>query len=452
MIQTGGLLIAIAGGAIIAFLFVYGSNRTGCSVYFILPITLFALIILLSGILRVDALYTLSTVTMIAGIILVMDWRPYSALTGLLILGVAFSISPILTEIAVGVFLFIVCYRLFTIPGFSRLLLVSVLVLSVLIMIVSKGPIGGLMRSLESEEHFEGTKSSQNQNPLEYVQDGQTATDAQSMERNPLRSSGMVNEAQPETGIVDSIIISLFYTLSFVLVASIAWKMFRITRGFARLIPPLLILISLLIFIIGGFMYLRSLPLAENVEFSLDGGVQSQTPSSNVIEVEDSPSGDIISEESALSGILFETLRWSSLVALAILSIALALAIVFVTTNGVERRRRGSNIENSIKEPRGSRKPLDREVPPLKYNRKFILDGYRWMRMSFFKNYVQLTPNELMVEIDQEKRGVLSEVTSIYVPVKYGQVDPSREECLKFHSLLLELSQRRETGNLFDKE
>lgn len=74
------------------------------------------------------------------------------------------------------------------------------------------------------------------------------------------------------------------------------------------------------------------------------------------------------------------------------------------------------------------------------------------MRMSFFKNYVQLTPNELMVEIDQEKRGVVSEVTSIYVPVKYGQVDPSREECLKFHSLLLELSQRRETGNLFDKE
>ena len=106
--QPGGLLIAIIGGSIVGLLFAYGRNRAGCSVYFLLPITLFALIILLSGTLRVDAIHTLSTVAMIAGIILAMDWRPYPALTGLLILGVAFSISQIKKEIAATVFLLLI--------------------------------------------------------------------------------------------------------------------------------------------------------------------------------------------------------------------------------------------------------------------------------------------------------------------------------------------------------
>jgi hypothetical protein len=73
------------------------------------------------------------------------------------------------------------------------------------------------------------------------------------------------------------------------------------------------------------------------------------------------------------------------------------------------------------------------------------------MRMSFFMDYVQLTPYELLEEIELDKREVVSEVTSIYVPVKYGQIDPSREECAKFHSLLVELFQRREIGNSADK-
>jgi hypothetical protein len=184
LIQPGGLLISIVGGAIVGLLFAYGSNRAGCSVYFLLPITLFVLIILLSGILRVDALYTLSTIAMIAGIILAMDLRSYPALTGLLILGIAFSISPIPPEITAPVFLLLMCYRLFTIPGFSRLLLISVLVLSVLVVIVSKEPVGGLMRNFAGGEHLEDTTSIQEQNALERIQDGQTAIDPRSMERD----------------------------------------------------------------------------------------------------------------------------------------------------------------------------------------------------------------------------------------------------------------------------
>ncbi len=445
--QPGGLLIAIIGGSIVGLLFTYGRNRAGCSVYFLLPITLFALIILLSGTLRVDAIHTLSTVAMIAGIILAMDWRPYPALTGLLILGVAFSISPIPPEIAAPVFLLLICYRLFTIPGFSRLLLVSVLVLSVLVLIVSREPVGGLMRNLESEEHPEETTSTQEQKNLEWLQYGQTTAEPESPGRDMLRAPRIVDEAPPEAGVIESIIISVFYTLSLVLVASIAWKTFQITRGFAKLIPPFLILISLLIFMIGGFMYLRSLPLADNIEFLSSGDTLSPAPSSNVVEVESSASVDTAPEESALAGILFETLRWSSFAAIALLSIALALAIVFVTAGSDEGRKRGGDHEKTLKGPQDSQKLPDRQVPPLKYDRKFILDGYRWLRMNFFKDYVQLTPYELLEEIDQEKRGAFLEATSIYVPVKYGQIDPSREECVKFHSLLVELFQTREAGS-----
>jgi hypothetical protein len=264
-----------------------------------------------------------------------------------------------------------------------------------------------------------------------------------------IRAPSVVDEAPPEAGVIDSIIISVFYTLSLVLVASIAWKMLRITHGFARLIPPFLILISLLIFMIGGFMYLRSLPLAENVEFLSGEGTLSAAPSPNVVEIENSAE-DTAHKNTTMTVVLFETLRWSSFAALVLLSIALALAIVFVTA-GEERRKRGGDLEKTIKEPLDSRKLPDCEVPPLKYDRKFILDGYRWMRMSFFMDYVQLTPYELLEEIELDKREVVSEVTSIYVPVKYGQIDPSREECAKFHSLLVELFQRRETGNSADK-
>ncbi|MBN2253607.1 MAG: hypothetical protein JW701_07900, partial [Kosmotogaceae bacterium] len=93
---AGGVLFAGMLAGLVAFLFYLGRTKAGCSIYLLLPILFFTIMILLLGVLRTGIALSLSTLGAIVGIVLTMDKKEYLSVFGLFIVGISLSASPVL--------------------------------------------------------------------------------------------------------------------------------------------------------------------------------------------------------------------------------------------------------------------------------------------------------------------------------------------------------------------
>ncbi|MBN2252481.1 MAG: DUF4129 domain-containing protein, partial [Kosmotogaceae bacterium] len=251
----------------------------------------------------------------------------------------------------------------------------------------------------------------------------------------------MIEEVS-EIGLLDSIFLFGFYIITLILVVSIARKAVREFRGWWRLVPPLMVLISVVLVLVGGFMYLRSLPLSEDIVFG--GGISGKpsaflSPPQEPGLQEDEEAHFEVEPRTDLSA--YNILRWTTLVGIAILSSLLAY-IIFVIT----RKRQTLSSTPLVEESRRTeccQKSMS--IPDNCEGRAFIISSYQLLRDIYFDDQRHLTPFELIGQTKNETNLFLKELTEIYLPVKYGNCEPDEAQCREFRSLLLELKEYLDT-------
>ena len=443
---AGGAVFAVCLAGLVAFLFYLGRTKTGCSVYLLLPILLFTTTILLFGVLRSGLALSVSALGAMAGIVLSMDRNEYISVAGVFIVGVSLSVSPVLHHTGAYVTLILIFVRLLLIPKAPRVFLTLAVLLPLLAIALLGDYRGGLIpsanRAAVSEVSESEIDSSRDEEQPSFFSEEAESSMAQ-------RADGGFEIAIPEevleVGFIDSIFLFGFYTIILILVISVARKALREFKGWVRLVPPLMILVSVVVVLVGGFMYLRSLPLSEDIVFGT-GGISSDLstsmPSSGG-EVARQEEGEPPSVETASAGRSFYLiLRVATLTGIALLSAALAYMVFFIT------RRRQMNPSTPEAE-----EPIEEEVhrivtelPAYEEGKEFIISAYQWLREMYFSDYRQLTPYELVWQTKGITKSLLTKLTAIYVPVKYGNRDPERTSCEKFERLFLELIKSLETA------
>ncbi|MCP5461468.1 MAG: hypothetical protein H7A28_07130 [Thermotogae bacterium] len=423
----------------VGFIFYFGRTKAGCSIYFILPVLLFTITILLIGVLRTDVVQSLSALGSIVGVILSMDRSVRLAVPGLFMVGVSLSFSPNLFQTGAYITLAVVLVRLLMTRNVPRLFLL----LSILIPLLSLSLLGNYRGGILSNEERTSTANLVESEKELFPEEGLTKDATVLTSRPSSRGSAddfdfLVLEEVAEVRLIDSVFLFGFYTIALILVIVVSRKAILEMGRWSRLIPPSIVLLSIVAVLIGGFMYLRSLPLSEEIVLGT-GGPSNQTsfaPSQSVTGLpeeneEDEPEA-ILNKSAA-----YNILRWSTLAGILLLS---ALLAYFVTVIARKNQTVSSTLKSKdtiLTEVRQSA-----SVPPkFSEDREFIISSYKWLREFYFEEYCQLTPFELIQETEASLKHLLIELTEIYVPVKYGNLEPEIYQCREFHKLLLGLKE-----------
>ncbi|HDP78681.1 MAG TPA: DUF4129 domain-containing protein [Mesotoga infera] len=427
----------------VGFLFYLGRTKAGCSIYLLLPILFFTIMILLLGVLRTGVALSLSALGAIVGIVLTMDRKEYLSVFGLFIVGISLSASPVLQNTGAYITLMVILIRVLLIPNVPKIF-VALGVIIPLVAILSLGNYRGGLLSVRMKSSVVDINESQSEMSIKDVGSAATEVPFPSGIRNTEDPNefSMIEEVS-EIGLLDSLFPFGFYTIALVLVVSIARKAVKEFRGWWRLVLPLMVLISVVLVLVGGFMYLRSLPLSEEFVFGA-GGISGEpsaslSPPQETGLQEDEEAHSEVAPRMGLSA--YDILRWTTLVGIAILTSLLAY-IVFVITGKrqtvsstplVEESRRTEGIQKSM------------IIPDDCEGRAFIISSYQLLRNIYFDDLRHLTPFELIRQTRNETNLFLKELTEIYLPVKYGNCEPDEAQCREFRSLLLELKEYLDT-------
>lgn len=448
---AGGSLFAGILAGLVAFLFYLGRTKAGCSIYLLLPILFFTIMILLLGVLRTGVAMSLSALGAIVGIVLTMDRKEYLSVFGLFIVGISLSASPVLQHTGAYITLMVILIRVLLIPNVPKTFVVLGVTIS-LVAILSLGNYRGGLLSVRIKSSAVDANESQSEISIE----GEVAVAATEV---PLPSGiktiedpnefSMIEEVS-EIGFLDSLFLFGFYVITLVLVVSIAIKAVRESKGWWRLVPPAMILISVVFVLVGGFMYLRSLPLSEDIVFGTGG--TSGKPSASLSPPqepgfqEDEEAHFEVAPRMGLSA--YNILRWTTLVGIAILSSLLAY-IVFVITGKRHRVPSTPPVEESNRTEARQKSMI---IPDNCEGRAFIISSYQLLRDIYFDDRRHLTPFELIKQTKNETNLFLKELTEIYLPVKYGNCEPDEAQSREFRSLLLELKEFLDTSSeTFDR-
>lgn len=440
---AGGVLFAGILSGLVGFLFYLGRTKAGCSIYLLLPILFFTIMILLLGVLRTGVALSLSALGAIVGIVLTMDRKEYLSVFGLFIVGISLSASPVLQNTGAYITLMVILIRVLLIPNVPKIF-VALGVIIPLVAILSLGNYRGGLLSVRMKSSVVDINESQSEMSIKDVGSAATEVPFPSGIRNTEDPNefSMIEEVS-EIGLLDSLFPFGFYTIALVLVVSIARKAVKEFRGWWRLVLPLMVLISVVLVLVGGFMYLRSLPLSEEFVFGA-GGISGEpsaslSPPQETGLQEDEEAHSEVAPRMGLSA--YDILRWTTLVGIAILTSLLAY-IVFVITGKrqtvsstplVEESRRTEGIQKSM------------IIPDDCEGRAFIISSYQLLRNIYFDDLRHLTPFELIRQTRNETNLFLKELTEIYLPVKYGNCEPDEAQCREFRSLLLELKEYLDT-------
>jgi len=448
---AGGALFAGILAGLVAFLFYLGRTKAGCSIYLLLPILFFTIMILLLGVLRTGVALSLSALGAIVGIVLTMDRKEYLSVLGLFIVGISLSAIPVLQYTGAYITLMVILIRVLLIPNVPKTFVVLGVVIP-LVAILSLGNYRGGLLSLRMKSSASDINESQSEMSIK-DEVSVVATEVpfpsgiETIE-DPNEFS-MIEEAS-EIDFLDSLFLFGFYVITLVLVVSIARKAAREFRSWWRLVPPFMILISVVLVLVGGFMYLRSLPLSEDIVFGA-GGISGE-PSASLSPAqepgfqEDEEAHFELAPRMALSA--YSILRWTTLVGIAILSCLLAY-IVFVITGKRQTAPSSPPVEESNRTEGRQRSMI---IPDNCEGRALIISSYQLLRDIYFDDRRQLTPFELVKQTKNETNLFLKELTEIYLPVKYGNCEPDAAQCREFRSLISELKEYLDTSSeAFDR-
>lgn len=443
---AGGALFAGILAGLVAFLFYLGRTKAGCSIYLLLPILFFAIMILLLGVLRTGVSLSLSALGAIVGIVLTMDRKEYLSVFGLFIVGISLSANPVLQHTGAYITLMVILIRLLLMPNVPKTFVVLGVIIP-LVAILSLGNYRGGLLSARMKSSAVDINETQSEIPIK----GEVSVAATEVPlpsgiratENPNESS--IGEEVSEIGFLDSLFLFGFYIITLVLVVSIARKAVSEFRGWWRLVPPFMILISVVLVLVGGFMYLRSLPLSEDIVFGT-GGISGEpsaslSPPQEPAFQEDEEAHFEVAERIGFSA--YNILRWTTLVGIAILSSLLAY-IVFVITGKRQTVHSTPPVEESNR-TEGCQKIM--LISDNCEGRAFIISSYQLLRDIYFDDQRHLTPLELIRQTKNEPNLFLKELTEIYLPVKYGNCEPDEAQCREFRSLLLELTEYLDSSN-----
>jgi len=437
---AGGVLFAGILSGLVGFLFYLGRTKAGCSIYLLLPILFFTIMILLLGVLRTGVALSLSALGAIVGIVLAMDRKEYLSVFGLFIVGISLSASPVLQNTGAYITLMVILIRVLLIPNVPKIFVVLGVIIP-FVAILSLGNYRGGLLSVRMKSSVVDINESQSETS---IKDEVSAAAAEVQSSSGMKTIEDPNELSmieevSEIGLLDSLFLFGFYIIALVLVVSIAIKAVKEFRGWWRLVLPLMVLISVVLVLVGGFMYLRSLPLSEDIVFGA-GGISGEpsaslSPPQETGLQEDEEAHSEVATRMGLSA--YDILRWTTLVGIAILTSLLAY-IVFVITGKrqtvsstplVEESRRNEGIQKSM------------IIPDDCEGRAFIISSYQLLRNIYFDDLRHLTPFELIRQTRNETNLFLKELTEIYLPVKYGNCEPDAARCREFRSLLSELKE-----------
>lgn len=442
-------LLMIPAAIIMGLVFLMGNTSSGCSIYFVLPIMSFATIIVLVGIMRVEAQIAFVSIGAIIGIVLLMDRNKYFALCGLVAVGFSFSLGSSSIRIAPSIFLLIIAFRLLLTPELSRLFVSLSVLMAAVTFLLSADIDTGLLtvlaarsvqdRSAGISREAEDIVTDSDNGPLLTVED----TVSESAQRN--RSVNGPIADFPEENFLDSLFISVLYVLTLVLVVSVASKMLKFTKGLSKLIVPIAIVVSIIIFSISGFLYLRSLPLADNLEFGAEG--QEGSPMSFFSPQNDTDSQAqtglaLPAQENEGKNRLLQIFRWATFAAIGLLSVVLFSLIYFIATRSGD----GASVKEEMDIEPDNTDIKGTSIPAFFGDSASIIESYEWLRRSRYRDLAQLTPYELPQVVPEEDREALKTLTDIYVPIKYGFSETSQANSKVFKRCLEDVCSRTKTS------
>lgn len=366
-----------------------------------------------------------------------MDRSVRLAVPGLFMVGVSLSFSPNLSQTGAYITLAIVLVRLLMTRNVPRLFLV----LSILIPLVSLSLLGNYRGGIISNEERTSTanlvESEKELFPEEGVTQDATELTSGSSSRGSSDDINLpVPEEVAEVRLIDSIFLFGFYTIALILVIAVSRKAILEMGRWSRLVPPLIVLLSVVAVLIGGFMYLRSLPLSEEIKFGT-GGLSNQTSIAPPQSVEGLPEENEEDEPETIleNSSAYNILRWLTLAGILLLSTLLAYFVIVITRKHQTVSSTSKTKDTILTEVRQSV-----SMPPrLSEDRDFIISSYKWLREFYFEEYCQLTPFELIQQTEDSLKPLLLKLTEIYVPVKYGNLEPAGHQCREFHKLVLGL-------------